>query len=144
MAGLETEVRPLPKSRSGHQPKRGRECRLLARFGSQGHAASTSGLPPTSDIRWPMPVIMPFWSALPPATDVPGGVAVRLVLPSRPGEFHPEHLLEKRRLTTAHTHNGHLAHQVIRSRIGQNVTLNPVGRSPEIDSPCPVPGRPEW
>ena len=33
-------------------------------------------------------------SALPPGTDVPDGVAVGPVLPSRPGEFHPEPLTE--------------------------------------------------
>ncbi len=45
---------------------------LLANNGLPGHVACTSALPPTADIRWPMSVIVPISSALPPAPDVGG------------------------------------------------------------------------
>ncbi len=46
------------------------ECLLLAMNGSQDHAAATSALLPTADIRWPMSVIVPISSALPLKADV--------------------------------------------------------------------------
>ncbi len=42
------------------------ECLLLANNGLPGHVAGTSAYPPTSDIRWPMSVIVLISSALPP------------------------------------------------------------------------------
>ncbi len=51
------------------------ELPLLARFGSQDHAAGTSAYLPTGDIRWPMSVIVLISSASPPGADLPGGVA---------------------------------------------------------------------
>ena len=49
-----------------------RPCLLLAKSGLPCHVAGTSAYPPTSDIRWPMSVIVLISSALPPAPDVGG------------------------------------------------------------------------
>ncbi len=43
---------------------------LVARFGSQDHAAGTSAYPLTGDIRGPMSVFVLISSALPPAADI--------------------------------------------------------------------------
>ncbi len=44
----------------------------MANKRSSDHLGATSALPPTGDIRWPMSVIVPISSALPPAPDVGG------------------------------------------------------------------------
>ena len=43
---------------------------LVAKSGSSGQPEITSAYPPTSDIRWPMSVIVPISSALPPTADI--------------------------------------------------------------------------
>ena len=50
-------------------------CRLLAISGCSSHAASTTALPPTADIRSAMSAFAPIPSASPPAGDLLGGAA---------------------------------------------------------------------
>jgi len=51
------------------------ECPLMANNGLPGHVAGTSALPLTADIRVPKSAFWRNMSALPPAADLPDGVA---------------------------------------------------------------------
>ncbi len=61
---------------------------VMANNGLPGHVACMSAYPPTCDIRWPMSVIVPISSALPPAPDVADVPGECLNLSSHAEGFH--------------------------------------------------------
>ncbi len=79
MSGYVRSISHPRRARSGSASSRGcsrdrlvlsAELPVLANNGLPGHVAGTSAYPPTSDIRWPMSVIVPISSALPPTGDI--------------------------------------------------------------------------